>query len=202
MSKYLGPIHYWLYNKIKFQNAVVNQVIEFSEENQIVSDLKQDIEEKFGSLSDKPLEDIIDESNIHGWLQKQVSVVEYRFAYAVTSILNKDKNHIEEIKTIFFNYSKNNAEIGEEEPSYAFKYLNDKLLDGMPCDRANAIVSQEENEVIWKRNVCLHKSYWDAVGGDINVYYTLREALIKGMLHNSNLYYERVDEVTNKIARR
>lgn len=202
MSKYLGPIHYWLYNKIKFQNSLVNEVIAFSDERGIVPALKEEIKSKFGVLSDEPLEEIIDESNIHGWLQEQVSVVEYSLAYAVNSILNKDAASLEALKTLFYEYGKNNIRIGEESPSYAFKYLNDKLLDGMPCDRANTLVSENENEVIWKRNVCVHESYWKAVGSDIKIYYNLREALIAGMLQPSKLYFEKIDEVTSKIARR
>ena len=33
MSAFLGPIHTWLYNKIKFQEKTVNAVLDLAEEN-------------------------------------------------------------------------------------------------------------------------------------------------------------------------
>ncbi|OPJ57938.1 hypothetical protein [Clostridium oryzae] len=202
MSKFLGPIHYWLYNKIEFQNELVERVINYSEDNDIVPELRHELQQRYGNLEHSPLEEIIDESNIHGWLQERVSVVEYRLAYAVNSILAKDSNLLAELEDVFFVFGKENAPEDREYPADVFKYLNDRLLDGMPCDRANEIVSSEEIEVTWKRNVCVHQSYWEQVGGDISVYYKLRDSLVNGMLFGSELYYVIVDENTRKIERR
>ena len=40
-----------------------------------------DIDEKFGSLPEGDLENIIDPTNIHGWLQDKIAIVERRIAY-------------------------------------------------------------------------------------------------------------------------
>ena len=84
----------------------------------------------------------------------------------------------------------------------AYKLLSDSLLDGMPCDHANVLITESDEEVIWKRNTCVHNNYWSEVGGDIAVYCALREALIQGFLENTGLVYEKTDEVTNVIRRR
>lgn len=42
----------------------------------------------------------------------------------------------------------------------AYKLLSDSLLDGMPCDHANVLITESDEEVIWKRNTCVHNNYW------------------------------------------
>jgi len=71
----------------------------------------------------------------------------------------------------------------------------------MPCDHANSVLEENEDKVIWKRNACVHLKYWEEVEGDINIYYLFREAFIKGLLMQSQLVFEKVDEVTNMIRR-
>ena len=59
----------------------------------------------------------------------------------------------------------------------------------MPCDRVNEVISQEEDKVIWKRQVCVHKEIWDTVGGDVNLFYNLRELWIKSFVNKINSDY-------------
>ena len=40
-----------------------------------------DIDEKFGSLPEGDIGNIIDPTNIHGWLQDKIAIVEIRLAY-------------------------------------------------------------------------------------------------------------------------
>jgi ADP-ribose pyrophosphatase YjhB (NUDIX family) len=82
-----------------------------------------------------------------------------------------------------------------------YKNINDTLLDGMPCDRASVVVLQDEKELIWKRNLCVHEDYWSSVGGDIKNYYLLRDEFIKGLLQKANVTYDKLDELTSKIRR-
>lgn len=202
MSAFLGPIHYWLYNKITLQNSMVEKVISFAEENYADLDLRNTLENEFGSLEVKPLEEMIDTSNIHGWLQEKVSVVEYRMAYAVTAILKKEPQAIDKLKEIFFNFGEEKALTADGTGVKAtdiFKNLNDTLLDGMPCDHANAIVSETEDEVVWKRNLCVHGDYWDEIGGDIKNYYILREEFIKGYISKTGAVFEKLDDTTSRL---
>ena len=171
MSAFLGPIHFWLYNKIKIQNNIVEDILDLSEN--MGFNLRKDLYEQYGDGDLKPLDEVIDVGNIHGWLQNQISLVEYKLAFAVTEILNKNPEKVQEIKTIFKNngikYSTLNNESTIEE---SFKAINDTLLDGMPCDHVNAVVNQDEHEAVWKRYECVHSKYWDAAKGDVNIYYT------------------------------
>jgi hypothetical protein len=203
MSAFLGPIHYWLYNKINLQNSMVDKIIIFSEKQYPGQDLRKVLDEEFGRLESKPLEEMIDTTNIHGWLQEKVTLVEYRLAYSVTEILKQNPEALDQLKEIFYEFGKeisNNADNSNINASDIFKSLNDTLLDGMPCDHANTLVSEEEKEVIWKRNVCVHSNYWEEVGGDIRNYYILREEFIKGYVNNIGAAFEKVDETTSRIT--
>lgn len=66
MSAFLGPIHFWLYNKIGKQEELTKAIASMAAGNGWISD-------RTAYIRDLPaLEDVIDESNIHGWLQDQI----------------------------------------------------------------------------------------------------------------------------------
>jgi hypothetical protein len=202
MSSSLGPIHYWLYNKIKIQNDIVEDIVSLDRNNNLELNLKNKLDQQFGETEIRALEEIIDISNIHGWLQQKVSQVEYKLAYAVTKILDEKVELFEDIKTIFKNKGSEMSLLDNtDDIKKYYKTINDYLLDGMPCDNANSIVSEDENQIIWHRNVCVHGDYWQQVGGDINNYYKLRDEFILGLLDNTNVSYEKSDSVTSKIYR-
>ena len=99
MSAFLGPIHYWLYNKIQIQQSIVNKIIEAGEET--IPELREYLNTKYGKSETRPLEDVIDQSNIHGWLQEQVSREEYKLAESITLLQKKKPEILNEIKDIF-----------------------------------------------------------------------------------------------------
>ena len=80
MSLMLGPIHTWLFRKIKLQNELVDNIIAKSIElKYIEDDFKDMIDRRYGVLEDGDLADICDSSNIHGWLQSRITLVENRW---------------------------------------------------------------------------------------------------------------------------
>ena len=68
MSLFLGPVHFWLYDKIKNQEALTSSIAEHFDKGAEYT--KQLL----------PLEEGIDEGNIHGWLQSQITDAETRYA--------------------------------------------------------------------------------------------------------------------------
>lgn len=202
MSAFLGPIHHWLFNKIQFQDQMVENVIAYAETFGKEDNLRDQLAAKYGELEKQPLEDIIDGSNIHGWLQDRVIVVENRLAAVVVGLLSENPERISDLKRIFFESGKEKNAANIDSAAMIYRFLSDNLLDGMPCDRANQVVKEEDDHAVWVRNTCVHKPYWDAVGGDISVYYDLRASLIEGMLYGSNFEYVRTDENTNEIKQK
>lgn len=204
MSAFLGPIHYWLYRKITLQQEVVNEIIALAETKGL-KDLGKTLNEKYGVLENRPLEEMIDEGNIHGWLQQRVSLVEYKLADSVTRLLAADPNAMEEMKKVFYNEGEKvgTESLRDEEVSMGqlFKNITDSLLDGMPCDHALALVEQDEDKVVWRRTTCVHASYWEAVGGNTANYYDLREAWLSGYAYSTGTSLEKIDDTTYSLKR-
>ncbi len=147
---------------------------------------------------------MIDLSNIHGWLQDKVSLVEYQYAYSITKLLKEKPETIDEIKQILSNKGKKLAEtLANQEPNAQkiYQVISDNLLDGMPCDHAYSILSQGENDITLRRNQCVHQNYWDEVGGQIEVYYELRDAWINGLVNEFGFIYKKLDDTTLNISK-
>ena len=204
MSAFLGPIHHWLYGKIKLQQELVEEIISLAKDKGI-TDLESRLNSTYGEFDPRPLEEIIDENNIHGWLQDKVSRVEYKLAEAVTQLLMQNSVDINELKNIF---CKSGEAVGEKlareeglTVPQVYKAISDSLLDGMPCDHAMQLIEQEVDEVVWKRIICVHERYWMEVGGDIKNYYELRSSWLEGLARAVGLSFEMRDENTYVLKR-
>lgn len=188
MSAFLGPIHYWLYNKITLQDKMAEAILDLNQNNNYVQGLRQETDTECDVIEKKPLEEMIDETNIHGWLQHKVNIVERRLAFVVTKILQADAKALEKIEEVIYNlgvqvYEENKDSFESAEQVY--QKLNDMLLDGMPCDHVNQMVSSSSDEVVYRRTMCIHETYWTDVNGSIANYYALRSHFIAGYLHDS-----------------
>ena len=99
MSAFLGKIHYWLYNKIQLHEDLINDVVNLAKKNGYDSEnLLNKSYSMYGYPAVGSLENEIDHSNIHGWLQERIISVESRLAYIITELL---KNNIIIKKTSF-----------------------------------------------------------------------------------------------------
>lgn len=187
MSAFLGPIHYWLYQKIQLQESLTEAMLStvVFEEDRI--SLKNKLNTVYGIVERQPLEQVIDTGNIHGWLQGQIGVAEKRFAAAVTEILQDDPTQIEALRQAAYQLGQQNPLPDSADARAIYRALNDALLEGMPCDHVNEILEQNEQHVLWQQTVDLHLPFWDAVDGNIENYYLLRGAFISVSL--SGIYF-------------
>lgn len=179
MSRFLSAIHYFMYNKIKYLDWINRDLLE-----------KFDIEEKreevlryAGSLEEGNLEDIINLENIHGWINQNISIVELGLAKTVDLIL--EKNNLDDIKNYFY---KLGLEEGKkiEKPIQVFEKLNERFLDGMPCDRALELLKENEDGIAWRENLEIHSKFWKDKGV---IYRELRNNFVKGLCKSYNLNY-------------
>ena len=197
MSLFLGKIHYWLFNKIVWFEDLEGEIIDLAKNEGLdIDTLSKEINNKYGERLPKlPLEDMIDTSNIHGWLQDKIHSAEYRLATWTVKILEKE-NGKEKLEDLYIKQGLKAAneiiQSGRELNNAVDIYnaVNDYILDGMPCDRVNEILLQEENKVLWKRRLCVHKNLWDAVGGDVNLFYSLRDLWISSFVNKVNSNYK------------
>lgn len=192
MSLFLGKIHFWLFDKIKYFEALEREIIDFAKIKGHQDKIdKEYIYQKIGRpTQEKPLEEQIDTSNIHGWLQEQIQKAELRQAYIIKTLLDIDKRYKNELKELFEN---NGRKIGlilgvDEDltPRKAYDILNNYLLEGMPCDRTTDFLEDNEQEFSFSYARCLHKKYWDEFNADIKDFYELRNAWISGFIKAIN----------------
>ena len=195
MSAFLAPIHTWLFNKILLAEDL-EKSLQKAYIDKYGDDAKEVTEKSlaYGSPIDttKNIEDIIDASNIHGWLQDKISKVETRTALVITEMVKKYGEEAETIaKECFAIQGKNVGEASKVKempgtPEELFNALNNYLLEGMPCDRVTRLIKSESNILEWETTSCIHKSYWERVSGDVSIFYNLRHTWIKGFIENAN----------------
>ncbi len=147
MSNNLGPVHYMMYEKIKFQDQVTAFLMDGNTEA---------IDKKIPPVSKEDLGQIIDQDNIHGFLSSKIDVVENRLNIAFALAENVDQK--------LFNLGKIKAENKDfSSLEEIFEDLNMFLLDGMPCDNALSAMVNDEGELFLVTNENLHKQYEDFI---------------------------------------
>ncbi|WP_343009318.1 hypothetical protein [Clostridium celatum] len=211
MSLFLGKIHYWLFNKVLWFEGLEGKIIELAKNEELnIYKLQDEINIKYGEkLPDKKLEDMIDTSNIHGWLQGKIHNAEGRMAAWTNIILSNNKDAILNMKKIYIEQGINAAKEAKTKLSNItaediFKSMNDYILDGMPCDRVNEVINSNSETVEWKRKVCVHKDIWKNEGISVDIFYNLRSEWINAFVVEMNNDYEyiQLDENTQVIRKK
>lgn len=209
MSKFLGPIHTWLFNKIVVFESIEKD-LETHYDDEKFKRYHNELKKRIGDyIPNQPLENLIDSDNIHGWLQSQITKVETRQAAFINKILTEDSNSKEIIKNIYNNAGQKAAkELGNQidDPSEIFNELDKVLIEGMPCDRVNRVEEETSESFTWITQNCVHKNNWESNGVDVTNYYNFRAALIKGFVEKVSskftYIYTNESEQVNKIIKR
>lgn len=196
MSAFLAPIHFWMYDKI-----LIAQELTFKlEEKFLNKEEREDVESLFPGLYSKDLEEVIDQSNIHGWLHTAVSNVEIRFAYIVKTLLDKGIS-LEEIKKVAFEYGKTFPEQEVSSLKDAYELLMDILLDGLPCDVSINVAREEEKELEFVLYNDIHKQYFNEFDLEVSLYHEIREAFVNGIFERYSLKYKNISDSNKLITR-
>ena len=172
--------------------------------------INKEINEKDGEkLPKKPLEEMIDTSNIHGWLQGKINSAEGRTAAWTARIINNDVNGINKIEKVYIAQGVKAAQevkatgkvlVSAEE---IFNSMNDYILDGMPCDRVNEVICSSEEIIKWTKRICVHKDIWNAENIDVKYFYDFRNLWIKAFVSelNKDFEYVQIDDGINVIRK-
>jgi hypothetical protein len=177
MSAFLGHIHHWLYAKI---NRVVEReqlIYQKAEElcGGTAEELRSQVWQIYGEpLVDAKLEDVIDHNNIHGWLQRQVTIAETREGAFIKELLDACGDTARGIvKDVYAEHGKLCGEYAKGQGKYdgstasgIYQALNDYRLNGMPCDEGDLVTADEPNRILWEGAVCLQERNWAKAGVD------------------------------------
>lgn len=190
MAEKFAEIHVWMFNKIKLQNEfsdeIIKQISDESRKDQIIKQADQSFPFPKGNL-----EEIIDHENIHQWLEKHLVLTDRKLAWLITRVKNNPLS-LEDLEDIFFHLGKKHRDITQPvwlKPSYVYRAITDAMTEGMPCDKANQVISHDENHLVWHVERCMHQESWKSENADIEDFYSLRNAWIKGLLDGSEFTY-------------
>ncbi len=150
MTETLGPIHYMMYEKIKYQDVLTRHLLEDRPE------LLAELDRRLPPVSLAPLDTLIDQENIHGWLSARIDVVEGRLAFA----LAKTADFETKLRQAGAQARSGSAETVDG----LYDQLKLHLLDGMPCDAALTAV-REDSGVRLVQAVELHDQYAEELLG-------------------------------------
>ena len=133
MSAFLGSIHHWLYGKIEFQNGLVERLSDMISKNGYDDGILSEMEQKYGAVEKGSLENMIDNSNIHGWLQDKIAAAENRLAFLVISTMDAHSECMPDIANAAYEYGRSRKLSGKTSAEEVYRHLDNLLLNGMPC---------------------------------------------------------------------
>ena len=179
MSAFLGHIHHWLYHKIS--RVVEREQLIYQKAEEMCGGTAEELQAQVWQIYGAPqpdakLEDIIDQSNIHGWLQRQVTIAETREAALIKELIDTCGDAARAITTdayvehgtICGQHALSQGKYDAEAASGIYQALNDYVLNGMPCDQGDVVTANEADKVIWEGDVCLQERNWIKAGVDKN----------------------------------
>ena len=208
MSRFLAPIHGWLFNKIKVAESLEKDLINsyrgvYGEQLDII---ENKINEKYGEpLGDGLIEDLIDSGNIHGWLQGKIAGAETRQAELLGDLIKKYGEEVEKIAFTAFNNQASELatqakDIYESDTApKIYEAINAYVLEGMPCDNVNNVAIKEVDILEWKNTKCLHVGYWEAADAPVETLYSLRFSWIKTFVETMNPQFTHIVKTENSI---
>lgn len=179
MSLVLGPIHYWMYGKIKTTEARESAIVSaFKTKYGAEADkiLEQVYKKYPKSNTNKPLEELLANKPIHQGIQSLIIETETREAATIAAFCAKysdaakiaeDAAHKHGIscgKEAAKNKGLSTADCSNT--SKAFEVMGDYFCDGMPCDRGAQVVTDSEKQTAWDHECCVHEPYWQNAGAD------------------------------------
>lgn len=188
MSAFIGPIHYWLFGKIRLleerQAFLLQNVTEMC--GSTAEELHEQVNQMYGRpLPDQDLAELISHDNIHGWLQRQINLAESREASFIKLLLETCGGAAEDI--VERSYDEHGRKVGasaKETGRYTldssegvFRALNDYYLNGMPCDAGESVMSS-------------HQSNWKRAGMDETEMSRYYQKWLKGFVMGFNPDYE------------
>lgn len=193
MSAFLGPIHFWLYNKIQFQENLIDELVAY-----VTAKGWSDKADQYVSTDRRKLDEVIDEANIHGWLQSRIHDAEGRYAALVLDAAGDDAEKFDALKQAARDFGAKQGLQAATAPE-AFHRLDDLLLDGMPCDQVNRVRESDDARIAWDRTMDLHSEFWQGHG---DRYYALRQALVDGLLSATDYALESPAEGQYEIVKK
>ena len=151
MSAFLGPIHYRMYEKIMVQEELLRRLADKAVQEGWLDSLTDYVRDE-----NRPLEEIIDEANIHGWLNDRIESVEKRYAELAARILSGHEERLEDLQVVAYTLGTEKAVGADSTAGECYQQIEACTLDGMPCDGVNIVTDKSEAHFSWQQRFDEH----------------------------------------------
>lgn len=194
MSLVLGPIHYWMYGKIKTTEARECAIISAfklkygAEADKILEEVYKKYPKRVSNSGS--LEELLANKSIHQGIQNLLIEGETRESGVVASFCS---HYSDAAKVAAEAAYRHGISCGKEavkskglsitdctNTSKVFEVMGDYHCDGMPCDRGAQIVSESDKHTSWDHESCVHEPYWQNTGVDFLTMCTIVNEWIAG----------------------
>ncbi|MGQ3686032.1 MAG: hypothetical protein ACUBOA_13660 [Candidatus Loosdrechtia sp.] len=207
MSLVLGPIHYWMYGKIKTTEAREGAIISaFKLEYGAEADaILEEVYKKYPKANDnETLEELLANKSIHQGIQNLIIEGETREAAVVAAFCSRYSGAAKVAAEAAYRHgiscgkdavrSKGLSIQDCANTAKVFEVMGDYHCDGMPCDRGAQIVSESDNHTSWDHDSCVHEPYWKSAGADFLTMCTIVNEWIAGFGEgvNPRIKYKRI----------
>lgn len=216
MSAFLGHIHYWLYNKIRLvierEEAIYKKAEKRFGSN--VEELHELVLQTYGTpLPDEDLTELIDHTNIHGWLQRQINISETREAAFIKELMDHFGVEAQTLVAEAFREhgyqcggnAKSSGRYDETSAEGIYQTLQDYLLNGMPCDQNDRVIENDSKRFVWEGDVCLQENNWKRVEIDVKIMKNFYQQWVSGFVEalNKEFHYRQTADIlaSGEVAR-
>ena len=210
MSLVLGPIHYWMFGKIKTTESRESAIVSAykAKYGAKADNILEQVYKKYPKTSrDKPLEELLGNKSIHQGIQSLIIDVETREAAVVAAFCSTYPDAAKVAAEAAHKHgvlcgkdavkSKGLSAIDCKSTSKTFEILGDFLSDGMPCDRGAQVVSDSDKCTSWDHESCVHEQYWRDAGANFLTMCNIVNEWIAGFGEgiNPEIGYKRVKAI-------
>mgnify|MGYP000847821512 FL=1 len=193
------------YTRMLQQEKFVQAVISLSEDEGLDLDLARQVDERYGCLEIGDPDDMANKyAGDDKWMDNSLSIIENRFAYVIKAVVDYDEGQIINLKERFYGLGQEYMPEYEGLPiRHIYNVIRDLLLDGGRTEELNEVISEEFDEIIWKRTRSSTCKYWAYLDVDFNKYYLpLRQQFIDGLTEKTDVEFKKLDESVCVLARR
>jgi len=205
MSIFLGPIHHWLFNKILIVEDRRDRYIQALREKfgDRVTTLLETMDKSYGArLQGRPLDQLVGDKPIHGFLQSLIQKVKAGEGSLVAGAMAKLNG---EVFSVLLEEAEGHGRdmgmralkekrLSNPRAEEVGDILKDYLLEGMPCDQGGAFVPGASSVALeWHHSTCPHRKNWDVAGAPFMEMCCLTNAWIGGFVTavKPDMHFER-----------
>lgn len=189
MSAFLGPIHYWLFNKILHIEdrafAIANALKDKGKDTEV--DAK--INEYGQRLAGADLAELVGDNSIHNFLYGLISKVEV-FEAGLVALAGDD---FETARKAVEDHGRASAAKAVEQKgakpddlNTLYQYVADYQLEGMPCDPGAEVDPAAQNKLTYGHTTCNHMSNWEYTECPASKMCEIHNAWLQGFVEGLN----------------